>query len=241
MSRPVLLCYITDRTQFPGDETSRRRRLLDKIAEAARWGIDYIQLREKDLSTRDLEQLAAQALNGIREQTLATRNSVLGTRNWSAETRNPILETRLLINSRTDIALAADADGAHLRADDVSPTIAHRVASLARGRNARHEAQEFVIGISCHSPAEVAQAAAEGADFALFAPIFEKRDLPEARPAGLGALRQACQHRIPVLALGGVTMENARACFEAGAAGIAAIRLFQENDIRRVVATLRGL
>jgi thiamine-phosphate pyrophosphorylase len=51
MAESCLLYYITDRTAFPGDEATRRHRLLEKIAEAARHGVDYIQLREKDLST----------------------------------------------------------------------------------------------------------------------------------------------------------------------------------------------
>jgi thiamine-phosphate pyrophosphorylase len=87
----------------------------------------------------------------------------------------------------------------------------------------------------------VAQAAANGADFAVFAPVFEKKDAPGARSAGLGALREACRAAIPVLALGGITLENARSCFDAGAAGIAAIRLFQENDMATVVKQLRSL
>ena len=58
---------------------------------------------------------------------------------------------------------------------------------------------------------------------------------------GLGALREACRAGIPVLALGGITLENAQSCFAAGAAGIAAIRLFQENDIATVVEKLRSL
>jgi thiamine-phosphate pyrophosphorylase len=73
----------------------------------------------------------------------------------------------------------------------------------------------------------------------LFAPVFEKKDLPSAQPVGLEALHRACQNRIPVLALGGVTLANARRCLDAGAAGIAGIRLFQENDIRTVVEALR--
>jgi len=82
---------------------------------------------------------------------------------------------------------------------------------------------------------------ANGADFAVFAPVFEKKDVPGARHAGLAQLEQACQTTIPVLALGGITLENARACLEVGAAGIAAIRLFQENDIGRIVQRLRQL
>jgi len=81
------------------------------------------------------------------------------------------------------------------------------------------------------------QAAAAGATFAVFAPVFEKKNVPTA---GLAALRQACEAKIPVFALGGVTLANAHSCLEAGASGIAAIRLFQENDIGAVVHRLRS-
>jgi thiamine-phosphate pyrophosphorylase len=81
------------------------------------------------------------------------------------------------------------------------------------------------------------QAAANQATLALFAPVFEKKD---ALPAGLETLRQSCRAKIPVLALGGITLENAHSCLQAGAAGIAAIRLFQENEISAVVLALRG-
>ncbi len=226
MSQPRILCYITDRTQFPGDEASRQRRLLDKIVDACRCGVDYVQLREKDLSTRDLERLAELAVAAIRQSVTASRN--------------PKPRSRLLINSRIDVALSVGADGVNLRASDISPADARRVWSLASNRNQKSVSQEFIIGVSCHSAAEVARAAEEGADFALFAPVFEKRGSPQT-PAGLENLRQACQHKIPVLALGGVTLENVRVCFEAGASGIAAIRLFQENDIGKAVQTLRGV
>jgi thiamine-phosphate pyrophosphorylase len=94
--------------------------------------------------------------------------------------------------------------------------------------------------VSCHEPQEIHQAEIAGADLAVFAPVFEKKDAPNMKPAGLAALRQACQHKIPVFALGGVTLENARACLTAGAVGVAGIRLFQENDIAEVVRRIRG-
>jgi len=93
----VLLYYITDRAQFSGDESTRRRRLLEKIAEASRCGVDLIQLREKDLSARDLERLAGNAVRACRDSGTA----------------------KLLINSRTDIALACAADGVHLTSNDI--------------------------------------------------------------------------------------------------------------------------
>ena len=219
MPQACLLYYITDRTAFPGNESERRHRLLEKIAEAARAGVDYIQLREKDLTIRELESLAGEAVRAIRE----------------ANQR-----TAILINSRTDVALAVEADGVHLRSDDVSPEEV-REAFRGAGAPARQlSPRNPLIAVSCHSPTEVAQAASSKTTFAVFAPVFEKKDSPEARPAGLKQL-EACQANIPVLALSGITLANARSCIDAGAAGIAAIRLFQENDISDVVQHLRNL
>jgi thiamine-phosphate pyrophosphorylase len=216
----LLLYYITDRSQFPGDEATRRGRLLENIAEAVRCGVDYIQLREKDLSTRELEMLAGEVMARVHE--LRTGNSKPG--------------TGLLINSRTDIALACDADGVHLRSEDISPAEVRRIwTQFGAGTRAR-----VTIGVSCHTPSEVADAAARGADFALFGPIFEKKAAPDTRPVGLDALRQACRQKIPVLALGGITTENAGICIREGVAGIAGIRLFQENKIGKAVRELRS-
>ena len=235
MHERPLLYYITDRKAFPGDEPSRRRRLLDKIAEAASHGIDYIQLREKDLSTRELESLAREAVQIILE----------------LRTENRELRTALLINSRTDIAIATGADGVHLRSDDISPQQVRALWQKTRGAGAPSTSSgqalarevspgDLLIAVSCHSPEEVAQAAANRATFAVFAPVFEKKDALATKPAGLEALTQACHARIPVLALGGVTLQNAQSCLRTGAAGIAAIRLFQENEIAAIVTRLRG-
>ncbi|MGB8060547.1 MAG: thiamine phosphate synthase [Candidatus Sulfotelmatobacter sp.] len=222
-----LLYYVTDRKAFPGDERSRRHRLLEKIHEAAKAGVDYIQLREKDLPTRDLESLAKEAVAILQK----------------LRTENRELRTALLINSRTDVALAAQADGVHLRSEDISPEEVRGIwSSCGAGTHARElSPRDPLIAVSCHSPAEVAQAAASKATFAVFAPVFEKKDAPSAHPAGLAMLEQACRADIPVLALGGVTLANARSCLEAGAAGIAAIRLFQDNDIATVAQRLRNL
>ena len=225
MAKRFLLYYITDRTTIPGDEPTRRRRLLDKIAEATRAGVDYIQLREKDLPTRDLETLSRDAIRVLTE----------------LKTENRELRTALLINSRTDVALAVGGDGVHLRSDDVSPkevkTVWQRYNEGGASAPARaNSPRDPVIAVSCHSPAEVLQAAASGVTFAVFAPVFEKKN---AEPAGLLMLQRACEVNIPVLALGGITLTNARSCLEAGAAGIAAIRLFQDNNIAEVVKRLR--
>ena len=212
----MLLCYTTDRSQFSGDETARRRCLLEKITEAARCGVDFIQLREKDLSTRELELLAREAICAVREYSQSA--------------------TQLLINSRTDIALAIGADGVHLRSDDISPADVRKTLN----HDGRGPRDRFAIGVSCHSIHEVRQAV-DHADFVVFGPIFNKKGVSGSGAVGIEALHQACLEKIPVLALGGITVENAVACLQAGAAGIAGIRLFQENEVRRVVDALRSL
>jgi thiamine-phosphate pyrophosphorylase len=226
----ALLYYITDRLAFPGDEPTRRLRLLDKIAEAANQGIHYIQLREKDLSARELESLAREAMRIIGQE------GKLATDHWP-------LATALLINSRTDVALAAAAHGVHLRSGDVFPQevrTAWQRAVCGAGAPAREPSpREPLIAVSCHSLEDASQAAVNAATFAVFGPVFEKKDVPASTPAGLEALRQVCRAKIPVLALGGVTLENSKSCLEAGAAGIAAIRLFQEHDIATIVRELR--
>ena len=217
----LLLYYITDRSQFPGDEEARCHALLDKIAEAAACGVDFVQLREKDLPTRELELLAQAAMRIIREKA------------QPADTQAP--RTRLLINSRVDVAIACEADGVHLRSDDISAQDVRGVwARVAGARD--HEPQ---IGVSCHAPAEVASAASDGADFVAFAPVFEKKGMASIPATGLSALHEACQHRIPVLALGGVNASNIHSCIEAGATGVAGIRLFQTGDIAEVVRKIR--
>ncbi len=227
MAEGCLLCYITERSAFAADEPTRRRCLLDKIADAARAGVNYIQLREKDLPTSELEMLAREAVDILRH----------------LRTGNRELRTALLINSRTDIALATGADGVHLRSDDITPREVRAIwEKCGAGASALElSPREPLIGVSCHSPEEVKQAEADGATFAVFAPVFEKKDMPNVHPAGLAQLREACKAKIPVLAMGGVTPENARSCLEAGASGIAAIRLFQENNIAETVANVRRI
>ena len=219
--RPPLLYYITDRHAFPGEEGDKRHKLLAKISEAAQAGVDYVQLREKDLSPRELERLAADAVHCIQN---AQR---------CVGTREP--KTALLINSRADVALAVGAEGVHLPANDLVPSDARGIwnsRSVARGAR-------VTVSISCHTLEDIGTAESAGADLVLFAPVFEKKALPASKPTGLDGLRDACRSQIPVLALGGITLKNVSACLDAGAAGIAGIRLFQENNIAELVSRLR--
>jgi thiamine-phosphate pyrophosphorylase len=220
MSDRCLLYYITDRSQFCGDEPTRIHSLLARVAEAARAGVEYIQLREKDLSIRELETLARQVVERVRENSTSTR---------------------LLINSRTDVALAAGADGVHLRVEDVAPHEVRLMMEICGHRPCPSTTDHFLVAASCHSQEEVIRAESEAVDFAVFAPVFGKSNAPGVQPTGIDALREACRAKIRVLALGGVTLENAAACLKAGAAGVAGIRLFQENKIEDVVHALRAL
>jgi thiamine-phosphate pyrophosphorylase len=208
----LLLYYITDRQQFSGTDEDRSFQLLDRIEQAALSEVDFVQLREKNLSARELYLLARESLSKIRRHGG---------------------KTRFLINSRTDIALAVGADGVHLRSDDVIPEDVRAIWRKAGGTGTP------VVAVSCHTDDEVAAAEQAGADFVVFGPVFERKADFTSHPTGLEALGAACRHPIPVLALGGVTLKNAVQCVEAGAWGIAGIRLFQEGDLASTVRALR--
>jgi thiamine-phosphate pyrophosphorylase len=126
----------------------------------------------------------------------------------------------LVVNDRIDVALAAGADGVHLPSAGIPPADARRL--LGEGR---------LVGVSCHSPLDVARALAGGADFATFGPIF---DTPSKRahgpPVGLERLTEAARLGLPLLGLGGVDLSNAASVVDAGASGLAAIRAWMEAD-----------
>ena len=130
--------------------------------------------------------------------------------------------TRLLVNDRSDIARAAGADGVHLTTQSLPPEV---VRSLF--------GSEFLIGVSTHSLDEARAARAGGADFVVFGPVFEtesKRAFGE--PQGLNKLAEVTRElgEFPVVAIGGITLDNVDECFQAGARGIAAIRLLNDTD-----------
>jgi thiamine-phosphate pyrophosphorylase len=224
----VLTYYITDRSQFAGTDAERRTQLLRTVCNAAAARVDYIQLREKDLSIRDLELLAGELLHVIRAEG----------------------SSRFLINHRTDVALAVGADGVHLTGTDIAASDVRALAAKSR------PGTQFLIAASCHSAQQVRLAEAHGADFAVLAPIFEKVNVV-TNGIGLEELRRAARkdmspdlrveagdtrRSFPVFALGGVDMGRAPLCAAAGATGIAGIRLFQQClDLPALVRSLHSL
>ncbi|MDP9039396.1 MAG: thiamine phosphate synthase [Acidobacteriota bacterium] len=209
----MLRYAITDRRQLGPDEGTRRAALLEQAARLAGAGVDFVQLREKDLSPGELAALATEVAHVLRRQ------------EGGGEA-----PPRLLVNGGIDVALAAYADGVHLTAGGDAPA-----PGDVRRRYREAGRQPPVVSLSCHRVADVARARAgwesgEGPDLILFGPVFEKRvgERLISEGVGLDVLGEACgaAGSIPVLALGGVAREDVAACLQTGAAGVAAIRMF---------------
>ncbi len=217
-----LLCYVTDRRNLAAiDSPEAQVALLLKIEAAAKAGVDWIQIREKDLSGNDCSSLAREALQRVAKS--------------SSRKAAP---ARILVNDRLDIALSQRAGGVHLGENSLPLTEVKRLLEN------RGERKDFLIGVSCHSLGAARAAASGGADYLFFGPVFVTPSKGAfGVPQGLEQLAEVCRAvSIPVLAIGGITLENAADCLAAGASGIAAIRLFQDTrGMSSVVQSLQKL
>jgi thiamine-phosphate pyrophosphorylase len=154
----------------------------------------------------------------IREKSLSARVLYELTSRAVAITRGS--KTRLLVNDRFDIARAAGADGVHLTTRSLPANIVRRVCG-----------EDFLLGVSTHSIETALEARADGANFVVFGPVFDTESKRAfGPPQGLAKLREVTSalQGFPVVAIGGINLENVLECFDAGASGMAAIRLFNE-------------
>ena len=214
LPRP-LICLVSGRfrLQPPGQAS-----LLRLVVAAAHAGVDLIQIREPDLDDHQLLQLASAAVTAVAGS-----------------------GARIILNERTDIALAAAAHGVHLRADSVTASQVRKIVPSG-----------FLIGRSVHGQAEASRADSAAADYLIAGTVFRSASKPEGAALlgldGLTAISAAA--RIPVLAIGGVVADKVEDVAAAGSSGIAAIGLFAdlpttgaddrlEATLQRLVARLR--
>jgi thiamine-phosphate diphosphorylase len=206
-----MICLVSDRRRLSAGPDAIDR-LVELVAAGARAGIDIIQIRERDLEARVLLSLVDRC-----------RVAIDGTR------------TKLVVNERADVAIAAGAHGVHLRADSCG-------ASALRSLIGDHA----VIGRSIHSAEEAGMVwRAGGVDYLIFGTVYRTASKDAAHPvASLDELSAACRAvagekagatygrgaegraDIPVLAIGGITVQRAAEVARAGAAGVAGIGLF---------------
>ena len=246
-----ILCYVTDSKGLsPATPSDLSSALVQTIATLTSAGVDWIQLREKHMPARDLSSLAREA-----------------SRQPAAQPGRERPKPCVIVNDRLDVAIAERADGVHLgenglpvneaklflesreaeqaaRAGLFTPTVEGSVTAPRPLVTNQPAPVNFLLGVSCHSVEGVTSAARDGASYVFFGPVFATPSKAGmGKPQGVAGLAEACRSvSIPVLAIGGITLENAAACIKAGAAGIAAIRLFQDApDAAEIVKELRQL
>lgn len=190
-----LIYLITDGTATDSNFPERSTEILDLVRIAAAAGISLIQIREKQLSARQLFELTAAVVN-------VTKDS----------------GTKVLVNDRADIAAAAAADGVQLTSVSLPVSVI------------KQSFPGLIVGVSTHSLEEVEQASEQGADFALYGPIFATPG--KGKPVGSDELRRVCDavHPFPVIAIGGVGGSNYRSVLRSGAKGFAAIRFLNDPE-----------
>jgi len=204
MSVDFKIYLITDRkliTHHPS--------LITAVEEALKAGLKAVQLREKDLPTRELLNMAYK----FREITSR-------------------YNAKLIINDRLDIALCVDADGVHLGQNSIPVGAVRKLINALR---ITHHASRFLIGVSTHNIAEASTAEKEGADFITYGPIYPTHSkLQYGKPVGLESLAEAAKKiNIPIWGIGGIKLDNVSDVINAGAHGVALISgILGEADVK---------
>ncbi|SHM19101.1 thiamine-phosphate diphosphorylase [Caldanaerovirga acetigignens] len=183
-----------------------KRNLVDAVEEAIKAGITVLQLREKDITSREFYHLALQ----LRELTKAYR-------------------IPFIINDRVDIALAVDADGVHVGQEDLPADVVRKIIG-----------KEKILGVSAKTIEEAIKAENDGADYLGVGAIFPSPTKPSSEAIGLEGLKRIKSNvKIPVVAIGGITKDNAGEVIEAGADGISCISSIFSGDITENVRALK--
>jgi thiamine-phosphate diphosphorylase len=199
----LALHVLTDR------DWSRGREMLAVAEAAIEGGATVIQLRDKTASMRQLIE------EGLALRRLTRQRGVL-----------------LIVNDRVDVALALDADGAHIGQDDMLAAMARALLGPNR-----------ILGVSAGNLDEAAGAVAAGADYLGVGPIYATRAKADAGPeTGPDLVREiAARFDVPLVGIGGITPENAGEVIRAGAAGVAVITaVVAADDIAAAARNLRG-
>lgn len=214
-ARPIV-CYVTDRKALPGEKTPSA--LFEKLRIAAAAGVDWVQVREKDLPARELLALVRDAV-------------ALGS-------------VRIIVNDRLDVAIAARAVGVHLGHTSVP---AREVVRWCRAGNAPADFLVGVSCHSLEGAQEAKSAGASYTYFGPIYETPSKIPFGKPHGVEeLAQVAKAV--RIPVIAIGGVNESNAAECIRAGAAGIAAIRMIQDASnsdnaaaLKKAIEAIHGL
>lgn len=182
------------------DSSAARACLLQQARSAIDAGIDMLQIRERDLEAADLKRLVSEIVAMAK-----------GSR------------CRVIVNDRVDVAIAAGADGVHLRGDSIPPREARQI--VPRG---------FLIGRSVHAVAEASSVAAD-VDYLIAGAVWQtpSKDRDHVLLGISGFATIAAAVGVPVLAIGGVTIDRVAEVRDAGGQGVAAIGLFMNATARR--------
>jgi len=198
------LYLITDRKLFADSGE-----MFTAVEEALQAGVKAVQLREKDLTTRELLDMSYK----MRE--ITARYNV-----------------KLFINDRADIAMCVNADGVHLGQNSIPVGAVRKVINASR---ITHHASRFLIGVSTHNLDEALTAEREGADFITFGPIYSTSSkLKYGKPVGIESLKKIAERVIiPIFGIGGIKPDNAKEIINAGAYGAALISgILGKEDVK---------
>jgi thiamine-phosphate pyrophosphorylase len=164
----------------------------------------------------------------LRERDLSTNNLLMLAREVHTVTTNR--KSQLVVNDRIDVALSLDAVGVHLRSNSLPVTVARRLLGPHR-----------LLGVSAHSMNEAMRAEGEGANYVVLGPVY---DTPSKHifgsPLGLSKLEEICRVvHVPVIGIGGITVDRARDVRRAGAFGVAVITaVFGADDVKAATRAL---